>query len=166
MHGVHLGLRLVRFAFKPWDQAVSPFLNTRYVNGSWIRQVQRPPFLLRSLYWDLMLRGCIRWLNAFNSMVLYKADSSLFHTDVCSLQHQPLSHWKTQPQTSKSMQSLILLYPVLQRPFVVFKLLFLWTFMQILEGRKRADRCSALALYLSSSINSLTSKNNINNFSL
>lgn len=54
MHGVHLWWP-GRFALKLGDEALGPLLYTRYVNGSWVCQVQRLPLLPRKLCWDLMV---------------------------------------------------------------------------------------------------------------
>lgn len=45
MHDDHLWW-CVGFALKPGDQALSPLPYARYVNGLWVDQVQRHPFLL------------------------------------------------------------------------------------------------------------------------
>lgn len=54
MHGDHLWWPF-RFALKPGDQALSPLLYTRYVNGSWVCHVQRDPLLPKKLYWDFVM---------------------------------------------------------------------------------------------------------------
>lgn len=128
MHGVHLW-GSVRFALKLRDKALSPLLYTRYVNRSWVSQVQQAPLLPRKHYWDLMMF----WVYAFSSILFIYYISVYSYSNQCLTQKIPSTKQRWRAEHIHAV--IHLHYPVFLRHLVVFKFLFHRTFRQILEGR-------------------------------